>query len=336
MYRKALITAAIAAAATVSWQGAHATELKLAAFLPAHSVSSVHVLKPYAESVGKASGGKLTVKSYYGGALGRSPFKQYKLVTDNVTDIGYIVDIYTSGQFPDNSVFELPYIVHNATEASLAKWRMFDKGLLRGYQNVKVLGMWVSDPGGIHTRKPMKSLADLKGMKIRASGKVATAFLKKLGAVPVSMAVTKVTEAVDRGVLDGLMQSWVGLVTFRTHNVVKYHYEAPVGVINFSILMNKGAWNKLSAGEKAVLEKFGGETMARKAGPAFDKLGTARFDKYKNDKDRHIISVRSKAALAKAKAGMKDLYDDWAKNTPNGAHKLAELNKILAGIRAGK
>lgn len=336
MLRMILVAGAAMAALTGVVVPAGAVQLKLAAFLPAHSVSSVHVLKPMAEKIAEASGGDLTIKSYYGGALGRSPLIQYKLVIDAVTDIGFIVDIYTSGQFADNSIFELPYNVHNAYEASVAKWRMFQKGMLRGYEDVKVVGLWVSDPGGIHTRKPFKTLAGLKGMKIRASGRVATEYLKKLGAVPVAMAVTKVTEAIDRGVIDGLMQSWVGLVTFRTHNVVKYHYEAPVGVINFSVLLNKKKWNSLSGKQKAVIDKFGGEYMARTAGRAFDKLGKARLNKHVNDKDRFFIHVTDKAELAKARAGMQSIYNNWVKSQPDGRKKLDTLNAILADIRAGR
>ena len=297
---------------------------------------AMHLLRDYCVSCHNPdkTKGDLDLKIYYGGALGRSPFKQYKLVTDGVADLAYIVDIYTSGQLADTSMFELPYNIKNGTEGSIARWRMFQAGHLRGYDDVKVMGLWMSDPGGIHTRKPMNSLADIKGMKIRATGKVATAFLKQFGAVPVAMSVTKVTEAIDRGVLDGLMQSWVGLVTFRTHNVVKYHYEAPVGALTFSIVMNKSKWNKLSASQKALMDKYGGEYMARKAGTAFDKLGKERHEKHMKDADRKFITP-SEAELKAARASVQPIYDEWVKSTPNGAQKLEALQKILTEIRAG-
>jgi TRAP-type C4-dicarboxylate transport system substrate-binding protein len=307
--------------------------LKLTAFVPPKSVSGSRVLTPISELIAKESKGDLNLKIYYGGALGRSPLKQYNLVTDGVADLGYIVDIYTSGQLADTSIFELPYNIRDAKEGSLARWRMFQAGHLRGYDDVKVMGLWMSDPGGIHTKKPMSSLDDLKGMKIRATGKVATAYLKQFGAVPVGMPVTKVTEAIDRGVLDGLMQSWVGLVTFRTHNVVKYHYEAPVGALTFSIVMNKRKWNMLSASQKALIDKFGGEYMARRAGNAFDSLGKERFEKHRNDSDRKFI-IPTEADFKKARAAVQPIYDEWVKDTPNGKQKLEALDKILADIRA--
>lgn len=335
MIRTVLTGAAFAYAASLALAGSVSaqTTLKVAAFVPPKSVSGSRVLTPIAKMIEEESKGDLKVKIFYGGQLGRSPFKQYKLVTDGVADSAYIVDIYTSGQFADTSIFELPYNIRTGTEGSVARWRMFDQGHLRGYGDVHAWGLWMSEPGGIHTKKPMKSLADLKGMKIRATGKVAGAFLKMHGAVPVGMAVTKVTEAIDRGVLDGLMQSWVGLVTFRTHNVVKYHYEAPVGALTFSMVINKNAWNKLSASQKALMNKYGGEYMARKAGGAFDKLGKERQMNNRKDADRVFIDP-SAADFAKARKSVQPIYDDWVKNTPDGQKKLDALNKILAELRS--
>jgi len=335
MYRWLLTAAAVSYGAVIGAAQAETTTLRLASFVSPKSVSASRVLIPISRSIEKDSGGTLKLKGYYGGTLGRSPLKQYKLLTDGVADAAYLLELYASGQFPDNSLFELPYNIRTATEGSLARWEMFNAGHLRGYQDIKVMGVWMSDPGGIHTRKPMSSLADIKGMKIRATGKVATAFLKQFGAVPVAMSVTKVTEAIDRGVLDGLMQSWVGLVTFRTHNVVKYHYEAPVGALTFLIGLNKKKWNKLSAPHKALIDKYGGAYMAAKAGAAFDKLGKERLAKHRNDADRKF-TIPTETQLLKARAAAQPIYDEWLAGTPNGREKLDALNKILAKHRSKK
>ena len=335
MYRK--LASVLVAGACIAFAGgaAGAVTLKLAAFIPPNSVSGSQVLTPIAEAIEKESNGDLQVKIFYGGALGRSPAKQYELVTNGVADMAYIVDIYTSGQFPDTSIFELPYNIRSGTEGSLARWRMYKAGHLRGYDDVKAVGLWMSEPGGIHTKQPMASLEDIKGMKIRATGRVATSFLQKFGAVPVAMPVTQVTEAIDRGVLDGLMQSWVGLVTFRTHNVVKYHYEAPVGALTFSIALNKGQWDKLSASQKALIDKYGGEHMARTAGAAFDRLGEERLNEHLKDTDRKFI-IPNDAELEKARASVQGIYDEWVAETPDGQKKLDALQAILADIRAKK
>lgn len=313
--------------------GANAATIKAAAFIPPTGVSVSKVLVPFFKTLEKETGGDLKIKGFWGGSLGRSPFKQYKLITDGVTDIGFVPTVYSSGQFPDNSIMELPYNIKSAAYGSITMWRMYKRGLLRGYDNVKVISTYITDYNAIHTRKPLTSLADLKGMKIRSGGAIANEFLKSLGAVPVSMSATKVTEAVSRGVIDGLMQSWNGLVVFRTQNVVSYHYDAPLGTISLNILMNKKSWNKLSAKHQAAIDKHGGELMARSAGEYYDKIGAGYYKKFIKESKRKIIRPASYAAARKA---VQPIYDGWIKKTPDGRKKFDALMQILTDLRAGK
>jgi TRAP-type C4-dicarboxylate transport system substrate-binding protein len=315
--------------------GARAATIKAAAFIPPTGVSVSKVLVPFIKTVEQETGGDLKIKGFWGGSLGRSPFKQYKLISDGVTDIGFVPTVYASGQFPDNAIMELPYNIRSAAFGSIAMWRLYKRGLLRGYDNVKVISTYMTDYNAIHSRKPLASLADLKGMKIRSGGAISNEFLKSLGAVPVSMSATKVTEAVSRGVIDGLMQSWNGLVVFRTQNVVSYHYDAPLGTISLNILMNKDSWNKLSAKHKAVIDKHGGEVMARKAGEYYDKIGSGYFEKFIKEKKRTIIRP-AKASYAAARKAVQPIYDGWISKTPDGQKKFDTLMQILTDLRAGK
>ena len=98
---------------------------------------------------------------------------------------------------------------------------------------------------------------------------------------------------------------------------MKFHYEAPVGALTFSIVLNKSKWNKLSASQQALINKYGGKYMAQKAGNAFDKLAHERKVKHQKNADRKFISL-SDAELAKARIAVQPIYDDWVKNTPNG------------------
>lgn len=321
-------------AATNGAQAETAT-LKLAAFLPEQSVSGQHVLKPYIAAVEREAGNAVKIETYFGGTLGRDPAKQYKLVTDGVADIAYVVNFYSSGQFPDTTIGDLPYLFKDAQEGSIALWRLYEKGLLAGFGDIKTLGMWMSDFNGIHARRPFKTLEDLKGMKIRASGPVAALFLKQFGAVPVSMDATKVTEAINSGVVDGLTQSWVGLVTFRTHNVVNYHYEGTISTTVFILAMNKQKWESLDAPQKAALDKHGGGAMARLGGGAFDREGRARFNQHKGEPGR-VVVVPTESDIKAAEKYFKPVYEEWVEKTADGKKKLDTMRLILADIRAGK
>ena len=338
MFRTSTIAGAILAAlATLAFGGAQAetTTLKFAAFVPPKSLPVRAIFVPWIKLVEKEAGGDLKIQGFWGGKLGRSPFKQYQLVTKGVTDIGFVLDQYTQGQFPDDSILALPYLIRDPVEGSIARWRMFEKGLLRGYDKIKVVTVYVNDLVSIHTRKPFKSLSDLKGLKIRASGKIGTMYLRQIGAVPTGMAIQKVAEALSHGTLDGVMLNWSGVFTWRTHNVTSHHYVAPLSTYTFIIPMNKGKWNGLSPRAKAAINKYGGEYMARMAGKAYLKGGTKALKKVKASA-KHKLVMESAAETARQRAAMQPIYDAWIKKTPGGQKKLDALKKILADIRKGK
>jgi len=309
--------------------------VKFASFVPPQSFAAKQVLEPFARAVEQDAGGEVKIEPYWGGSLGRDPFKQYALVTEGITDIGFVQPEYSSGQFPDDSLFEMPYLLRSAEEGSVAMWRFHKQGHSRGYGDIQVLGMYMTSLLAIHSRKPITKAEDLKGLKIRSSGKISTEYLKAVGAVPVGVAATEVTESVSRGVLDAAMTNWVGLVTFRTHNVVTDHFIAPLGSITFIIPMHKRTWDKLGAKAKAAFVKHGGEALARHAGKAYDNGDREQQMKLREDGKRRFVT-ETPAEESRSRAAIKAIYDQWIAQTADGKKKFDAVQAILADIRAGR
>ena len=94
--------------------------IKIGTFVPAKSVGVSKVIKPWMEAVSKDVGAELDLRGYWGGSLGRSPFKQYELVKNGVADITWVLPGYTAGQFPQLHVFELPFMAKTGNESSVA------------------------------------------------------------------------------------------------------------------------------------------------------------------------------------------------------------------------
>ena len=130
------------------------------------------VLKPWAKWFEEKSGGAVTVKFFFGGTLGRNPREQYKLVRSGIMDVGFVVPSYTPGTFPDFDLFQAPNMARNATEGSTSVLKLYQAGLIRNLDKITVLGVFTTGSYSIHTIKPVKSIADLKGMKLRAGGRV--------------------------------------------------------------------------------------------------------------------------------------------------------------------
>ncbi len=318
------------------WQAlAAATTLRVICFLPERSVSVSKYFVPWMKSVEKASGGTLKMQGYWGGSLGRNPRKQFDLIRDGVADIGLVLPGYTPGKFPDFGIMELPYLARSAEESSVAIWRLFKKRMLRGLGATKTIGFFSTDPNVVHTRKPLKSLADLKGMKIRSAGPVYASTIKHFGGIPIGMPVTQLTESISRGVVDGALLGWGGALVFRIHNVAAYHYTTPLGTTPAMVAMNKGKWNGLPAKAKAAINKFGGEYTAHLGGKGFDNFSRRALDIIKKKGERSIVTA-SEAEIAQQAAEAKPVHDAWIAKTKNGAKKYAALTRILKDIRAGK
>ena len=237
--RRSIIASVILAASAVGPTLAVAAPIKVVCFLPARSISVSKVLVPWMKTVEQEAAGEVKFEGYWGGSLGRSPKKQYDLMRGGIADIAYVVAGYTPGQFPDFGMFQLPYLIRSAEEGSVAIQRMHAKGMIRGLEEGQVIGFFSTDPNSIHTNKPFRTLADLKGLKLRTAGAVYSSTVRHFGGIPIGMPVTQMTESISRGVVDGTLLGWGGALIFRLHNVTSYHYVAALGIAPLFVSMNK-------------------------------------------------------------------------------------------------
>jgi TRAP-type C4-dicarboxylate transport system substrate-binding protein len=330
--RKLLILAI--AAASLGAVEAHAQQiLRIGSFLPARSSTIKYGLLPFMERFNKAVGDEVKVQGYWGGSLGRNPRKQGDLVKDGVADMAQLVPGYTPGQFPGFSVMELPFLIRSALEGSVTEWRLFKTGLLGGWDVFKVVGLFSTEPNHFHTKRAMKSITDLGGMKIRIAGPVYGATVKHYGGIPVGMPVTQATEALSRGVVDGVMLGWGGGGVFRIYSIAKFTYAAPLGISPLAIVMNKQKFNSLSRRVQKALDENSGEAMARDGGSGFDK----NRDKFRKiaQKGGHTTIEVSEADIKKGYEYAQPLHRAWIKKNANGQKIYDAYLKIIADYRAG-
>ncbi len=107
---------------------------------------------------------------------------------------------------------------------------------------------------------------DLKGMKLRAGGPVASASMKALGVAPVGMPIPAVAENVSKRVLDGSGAEWNVMYAFKIIEVAKNHYMQRLGTVPLTVLFNKDKYESLSAEARAIIDKHSGEALSRKLG----------------------------------------------------------------------
>jgi len=327
-----LLAAALLVPATASAQ----VELKFASFPPPPGALNHDVLGPWVKEVNASLGGAAVVRLFAGGTLGRDPVQQFKLVRDRVADIAYVVMGYTPGEFPDSTIFELPFLVESSLEGSLAHWRMVERGVLRGYDKAKFLGAFAIPPQSLHTTFKVARIDDLKGQKIRSAGPYQSAAIELLGGTAVSgIPISGAAEALSRGVVQGVLSDWNGMVAFRIGDAAKFHFEVPIGTAAAGVFMNLEAYNALPAAAKTAIDKHSGEALSRLHGIEFDKRYRENFEKTRPQKE-HAFVIPAATEREAIRQKLQPITDKWIQETPDGRKRYDALVSILDDIRKGK
>lgn len=267
-FLKGVIAAAVAAALSPVAATAQDVTLRLHQFLPPPATVPKLILKPWAERVEQASGGRIKIEHYDAMALGGTPPSLMDQAIDGSSDIVMTVVGYTPGRFPKTEVFELPFMMTDPIATSKAFMDMVETDLQDGeYKDVKVLGAWVHGPGVIHTNNGVSKLEDMEGLKLRGPTRVITDMLKELGATPVGMPLPAIPEALSKGVIDGTVIPWEVTPAIKLSELVKKHTEftnsqEALYTATIVLVMNRAKYQALPTELKAALDAESGLKLA--------------------------------------------------------------------------
>ena len=306
--------------------------LRIGTYVPEQSVGIQRVIRPWMEAVEAALGDQVRFQEYWGGSLGRDPFSQYELVRHGVLDIAWVLPSYTPGVFPQIHIAELPNLARSATEASLATWVIHEQGLLGGTDNVHVIGIWTTDISNIHSAVIIRNSADVRNLRIRTAGAVQADFISAMNAAPQTLDAVETNEALQRGTIDGLVQAWTGMRSFRTERLSKSVYKVPAGAIPFLLLMNQESWEALSPQTQAVFTKYGGRTLALQAGDAYDQMA-ATYQSENVETRGYAINKPSAEDEITLENRSQRLHQNWIAATPNGRDAFNIFQETLAELR---
>ena len=229
-------------------------------------------------------------------------------------------------------LFELPFLFENATEAALVGWQLCEKKLLRGLEDVHLVGFFASEVSNVWMANPLKSLDELKGKKIRSVGAVHAEWLKVMGASAETMDSPEMNEGLQRRTLDGVIQSWSGMRTFKTLPLVRQNQLAPVGVIPFLLLMNRKTFDGLPKDVQDAVMKHGGATLARNAGGAYEGVGQEIRESVEKEGRIQLTQIPA-ADKARFAEQAQAVHKWWIQKSPNGEKIYAETLALLKKIR---
>jgi TRAP-type C4-dicarboxylate transport system substrate-binding protein len=224
-----------------------------------------NLIAQWASEVEKRTSGVVTVTTYPGGTLTPAD-KCYDGVVKGISHLGSSALSYTRGRFPLMEALDLPLGYNSASVAVRLSNAFYKKFEPKELDDVKVMYFQATGPTIFHTKKPVRTLEDLKGLKIRTTG-LGAKIVKALGATPVAMPMGETYDALAKGVVDGSTAPIASLKGFKWGEVVKYTTEnfGTASVTCFFVVMNKDTWNKLPEDVKNTIEKINEEWIEKTA-----------------------------------------------------------------------
>jgi TRAP-type C4-dicarboxylate transport system substrate-binding protein len=240
-------------------QAADVIKLKFNNYFPAtHFVSTFSA--QFCDEVKKRTNGQVEISHFAGGTLTPPP-RVFDGVVQGISDLGMTTLGYTRGRFPVLEILELPFGYTSGWVASSVANDFYRTFKPKEFDSVHVLFFHCVGPLAVSTvKKPVNTLEELKGLKIRAISRYAD-MMKYLGASPVPLEIGDIYEALRRGTLDGTLVTLEGLKGFRLGEIIRYATATSKtgGSGGISVVMNKGKWDSLPADIKKVFDDLSAE-----------------------------------------------------------------------------
>lgn len=311
--------------------------LNVSAWVPPSHPLVAGMTMPLCQDMEKATSGRVKCNLLPKAVV--APPQTFDAVRDGLADLSFIVHGYTPGRFALTDAVELPFMADTSEVMSVAYQRLYDKVLAKHdeHKGVVTLAVFTHGPGQMYnTKRPITSLKDLDGLKIRVGGGMVNDITKALGAVPMLKPAPESYELLSSGVADGVFFPKESPFAFKLVPLIKYTTYVPGGLYNvsFAMIAHPGKWNQISKADRDAIAKVTGEPLARRCGQAWD-AADARGEKAVRDAKIPIVTA-SPQFIAEIKAKTDPLEKAWIEKVKSkgadGAAILAALRNEIKGL----
>ncbi|NNK85937.1 MAG: TRAP transporter substrate-binding protein [Desulfobacterales bacterium] len=304
-------------------------KLTYANFPPAPTFPCVQ-MERWKTEMEKRTNGAVAIQTFPGGTLLGA-----KAMMDGViagqADIGNICMAYQPGRFVVTNATSLPLGIPNSKVGSLALLDLYKKYNPKAFAKVKVLAMFTTAPTNIMSKVPVRTLKDINGLDLRASGGAAQ-ILGAWGANPVGMPMPATVEALQKGVVKGLFSSLETMKDFKFAEMCRYVTMTNTVIYPFAVIMNMDKWNSLPKKVQMAMDNLVLE-QSEWTGNYMDNHVKDAISWSKNTHNVEFISLSNKEQ-AKWDKKLQFLNDKWVagakeKGLP-GKKIVKDLKKLIA------
>jgi len=288
--------------------------LKVAHFLPANSNAHLNVIVPWCDALNRQSEGRIRCQIYPSLQLGGTAGTLVDQVRTGVADVVWTSPGYSPGRFPRVETLELPFMLpYGGMAGNRLVWQFYEQHAAEDFKGYKVLALFGDGGQDIHARlRPVRTLEDFKGLKLRASSRTTARTLEALGATPVSMPPAQMTESISKGVIDGALTTWEVVPPTKLDEVTRWHSafaqgQPALGYTILTMLMNEERYARLPDDLKGIVDRLSGLALVEKFGAEWDIYSAAAKAATAVD---GIITVDD-AEYARWQDAVKGVADEW-------------------------
>jgi TRAP-type C4-dicarboxylate transport system substrate-binding protein len=330
--------ASVAAPAVLRMAFADTSQLTLKLHHAFSAVSSVHdkFLVPWARKVEADSGGRLHIDIFPSMQLGGTPAALFDQARDGVTDIAWTAPSLTPGRFPKIETFELPFLVSSRSLVSSKALADFAVVNLKDeFREIYPLCFSCSDRAVLHAAGPIRTIEDVKNLKIHVQTRLVEEAMRELGAQPVPMPSTQLPDALAEHVVDACVDPWHVVPPLRLNDLLRSHtefFDSSPGVRIYVLAMNQNVYDRLPRDLKAVIDNNSGQVSATMAGVMWDLQAAAVANTAVERGD--LIVTLLPDAVAHWRKAVEPVIEAWRKETKeqkiDGAKLLLGAHALLA------
>lgn len=309
-------------------------EVKVSFNQPESSPAWQEVIKVFGDELESKSDGRFKIVHYAGEVL-HPVGEGFRAAATGITDVTSAWPVYSANSFHLFHATQLPLALPASNIGAVRVINELYPAYFKDeYERMGIkLAFNAVTPGyDILTTKPVKSVEDLKGLKIRAAGGGITEIVERLGAIPVTMTISDAYTAFQQGVVDGIILSTADMVAYHLHEVGKYNYR--IGVVRVAIpqAVNKGFYEGLPDDLRKVFDDAS-LNAAYNYESMYDRL-TAKAVQTMHDQGIEIVEANDED-LAKIKELVAPMWDKFVEANADGsgpsAKALTEELRSLTG-----
>jgi TRAP-type C4-dicarboxylate transport system substrate-binding protein len=300
-------------------------KLKFANYFPPPAPHS-KICEDFIAELDKRTNGRIKIQYFAGGSLLKAP-RMYEGVVTGIADIGLAHVEYTPGRFPVTEVCDLPVGYPSGWVSNQVVNDFYTMFKPKEWNKVQVLWMHASNPNVVICKKPVRKLEDMKGLTLRAPGRVGNT-IKALGATPAPTPIMEVYDGIAKGVIDGVNTPYETLRTFRFAEVAKYVTTSwQVGnLYTFYVAMNKNSYKKIPPDLKPIFDQLCGEFKERMA-LMWNSIDFAGKN-FAQQKGVEFIDLSTSEAEEWKKA-VEPVIEDYVKEMVSGGYSEADVRGWL-------